>query len=131
MTFRIASASQADATPTGPRGDHFQPYCARRLSFLELWAHRGWKIRSFGLSAAGDVLRRERAAGADMVQHHLYGAPRGDVKLRSRGPRGIGFCVWEWPVCSFEREAWSRHVISKGPAADVEANLQDRLEGRV
>jgi hypothetical protein len=89
----------------------------------------GWLLIHEGED--GDYVLIDWWIGQDMVQHHLYGAPRGDDGLRYRWPAGVGFCVWELPVCWFEREAWVRHVLSRGPDADIDAYLQDRLEGWV
>jgi hypothetical protein len=68
----------------------------------------------------------------DIVQHHLYGAPKGhNGALQYHWPPGAGFCVWELAICWFERQAWVETILSKPEAPDIEAYLMKRLNADV
>jgi hypothetical protein len=62
----------------------------------------------------------------DIVQHHMYGAPKGKM-LEYRYPEGAGYCVWELAVCWFERQAWVETVLKHG----LPTNFTDYLERRM
>ena len=68
--------------------------------------------------------------GEDIVQHHLYGAQKGQP-LAYRYPEGAGFCVWELAVCWFEREAWVRHVLTSPQPTDFHDYLAARMNADV
>jgi hypothetical protein len=64
----------------------------------------------------------------DILQHHPYGAPKGQGgKLRYRWPNVAGFCVWELAVCWYEREAWVKHVLRQADKPDIEGYLAERM----
>lgn len=80
----------------------------------------------------GDYVFVDWWSDKDIVQHHLYGAPKGHAgKLEYHWPPGAGFCVWELAVCWFEREAWVETVLSKPQAPDLEAYLARTLNADV
>lgn len=89
----------------------------------------GWIIVHIG--EAGDYVFVDWWEHEDIVQHHLYGRPRGQDRFQYRWPAGAGFCVWEMAVCWHEREAWVRHVMDRSGDPDIEGYLTDQLEGRV
>ena len=66
----------------------------------------------------------------DIVQHHIYGAKKGEP-LAYRYPEGAGFCVWELAVCWFEREAWVREVLMKPQPTDFAGYLAARMHADV
>jgi hypothetical protein len=68
--------------------------------------------------------------GQDIVQHHLYGAPKGQA-LRYQYPEGAGYCVWELAVCWFERQAWVQTVLATGEPTDFKAYLECRMKADV
>src|SRR5205807_2733660 len=47
----------------------------------------------------------------NILQHHLYGAPR------------ISYCVWELAVRWLEREAWVETLLDKPEAPDLGRNI--------
>ncbi len=62
----------------------------------------------------------------DIVQHHMYGARKGQP-LQYRYPEGAGYCVWELAVCWFERQAWVETVLKEAKATDFSAYLERRM----
>ena len=66
----------------------------------------------------------------DIVQHHLYGAPKGQA-LQYRYPEGAGYCVWELAIIWFERQAWVETVLKPGIPTDFSEYLSRRMEGEV
>ena len=78
--------------------------------------------------ANGDYVFVDWWFDVDIVQHHLYGAPKGHGgKLHYRWPEGAGFCVWELAVCCFEREAWIETVLSRPPSPNLDDYLARRM----
>ena len=67
----------------------------------------------------------------DLLQHHLFGAPKEQRQLEYGWPPGVSCCIWEMAVAWFERNAWYRHVLSREDRPDLDAYLADRLEGTV
>jgi hypothetical protein len=74
---------------------------------------------------SGDYVLVDWWSNQDIVQHHLYGAPKGhEGKLDYHWPPGAGFCVWELAVCWFEREAWVETVLKHPENPDLEQYLR-------
>lgn len=125
--IKVYGLSASGGAPRADLVGRATAVAARRLAAGPRGHGVGWLLIHEGED--GDYVLIDWWVGQDMIQHHLYGAPRGDDRLRYRWPAGVGFCVWELAVCWFEREAWVRHVLSR--AADMDAYLADRLEGWV
>jgi hypothetical protein len=82
--------------------------------------------------ADGDYVLVDWWSDQDILQHHLYGAPKGHAgKLQYHWPQGAGYCVFELAVSWFEREAWVETVLSRPQAPDLEAYLLRRLNADV
>ncbi|HVL78056.1 MAG TPA: hypothetical protein VM346_02095 [Sphingomicrobium sp.] len=128
-TIKVYGLSAIGSAPRQELIDRAKRVAARRLAAGPRGHGVGWLLIHEGED--GDYVLIDWWVGQDMIQHHLYGAPRGKNRLRYRWPDGDAFCVWELPVCWFEREAWVRHVLSRGPGADMDAYLEERLEGWV
>jgi len=78
--------------------------------------------------ANGDYVLVDWWSDQDIVQHHLYGAPKGHRgKLDYGWPAGAGFCVWELAVCCFEREAWLDCALKRSGAPSLDAYLSRRM----
>lgn len=76
----------------------------------------------------GDYVIIDWWSDQDIVQHHLYGTPKGhNGALQYRWPPGAGFCVWELAICWFERQAWVETILNKPERPDIEAYLLRRL----
>ena len=84
---------------------------------------------------SGTYLLLDWWVAGGILQHHLFGAPHGDPRGSERleygWPRGAACCVWEMAVLWFERNAWCRHVLAHPESPDLDAYLDDRLEGSV
>ncbi|GGF10128.1 hypothetical protein GCM10011611_14620 [Aliidongia dinghuensis] len=89
----------------------------------------GWLTVHEG--AAGDYVLVDWWSDQDIVQHRLYGAPRGQGPLRRGWPPGAACCVFEMAVAWHERQAWVRHVLAQAAAPDLDGYLADQLEGQV
>lgn len=89
----------------------------------------GWLIIHDG--AEGDYVLVDWWSHQDIVQHRVFGAPKGAGPLRAGWPQGAGFCVWELAVCWHERQAWIRHVLARSGQPDIDAYLADLLAGEV
>lgn len=82
--------------------------------------------------ADGDYALVDWWTDQDIVQHHLYGAPKGHSgMLTYHWPPGAGFCFWELAVRWFEREAWVETVLKHPNAPDLELYLTRRLHADV
>lgn len=80
----------------------------------------------------GDFIFVDWWWGQDIVQHHLYGAAKGEnQKFKYQDPPGAGFCVWELAVFWFEREAWVKHILKKSEKPDFQSYLEERLNADV
>jgi len=59
--------------------------------------------------------------GENMLQHHVYFSPdTNNPEFEDVADTGIGACVWELKVLSFEREAWIDCVLASERGADLD-----------
>jgi len=52
-------------------------------------------------------------------------------RLRATGPDDFAACVWDLAVIGHERTTWIRHVLARADGPDVDAYLNDRLQGEI
>jgi hypothetical protein len=71
-------------------------------------------------------------AGEDELHHHGWRSTKEEPhSLRLTGPDDFTACAWDLAVIAHERSAWVRHVLARPEGPDLDAYLDDRLDGQV
>jgi hypothetical protein len=126
---KIYGIAKAGETPAPALVEAAKRIAAERLPEKALGPqHYGVAFIIIHEGANGDYVLVDWWSDQDIVQHHLYGAPKGHGgELEYGWPEGAGFCVWELAVCCFEREAWLDCVLKRPGDPDLEAYLSRRM----
>jgi hypothetical protein len=71
-------------------------------------------------------------ANEDELHHHTWLSSKEEPgSLRATGPDDLTACAWDLAVIGHERVAWVRHVLTRAEGPDLDAYLDDRLDGDV
>lgn len=69
-------------------------------------------------------------ANEDELHHLTWLSSKHDPgRLRATGPDDFTACAWDLAVIGHERAAWVRHVLARADGPDIDAYLNDRLDG--
>jgi hypothetical protein len=71
-------------------------------------------------------------AGENELHHNTWRSTKEEPEaLRPTAPDDFTACAWDLAVIGHERNAWVRHVLAGPDGPNVEAYVDDRLDGRV
>lgn len=73
-------ARDSDTAGKGSSRERFTPFRERRAAFLELWEHRSWRMKLYGISITGDPPRPALICNARQIAARTLG----------QGPSGYG-----------------------------------------
>lgn len=66
----------------------------------------------------------------NMLQHHVYAIDEND-QITEFANNEIITCIWEMAVLWHERNAWIKYILTNPTQADMDAYVNDFIEGKV